>query len=226
MKILVSDFDKTFFTEEYEQNIELVNRFISEGNIFIIATGRPIYLLKPDIDKHNINYHYLICNDGAVIFDKADKKIFEDNINVEDAKKIFYELQNDLNLEKVFIDTASDFSIDTNDIFNGIVALPIDRKKAYSTINYLCNKYPSIQGYLSHKWINILTKNASKGQAIKLLANINNWNINEIITVGDNKNDLSMSRDFESYAIKGDEELMKSAKNTVINFKEMMEKIK
>ena len=39
MKILVSDFDKTLFTDEYELNIELVNKFISEGNIFIIATG-------------------------------------------------------------------------------------------------------------------------------------------------------------------------------------------
>jgi HAD superfamily hydrolase (TIGR01484 family) len=225
MKILVSDFDKTLFTDEYELNIELVNKFISEGNIFIIATGRPIYLLKPDMEKHNINYHYLICNDGAVIFDKEDKKIYEDNINNEDGKKIFYELQNDLNLEKVFIDTTSDFSIDTNDTFNGIVALPIDRKKAYGTIDYLCNKYPSIQGYLSHKWINILTKNASKGHAIKLLADINHWNTNEIITVGDNKNDLSMSHDFNSYAIKGDEELMRNAKHTATDFKEMMEKI-
>ncbi len=225
MKILVTDFDKTFFTEEYEQNIELVNKFISEGNIFIIATGRPIYLLKPDIDKYNINYNYLICNDGAAIFDCEDKKIYEDNIDESDAKKIFYELQNDLNLEKVFIDTARDFSIDTNDTFNGIVALPIDRNKAYSTINYLCNKYPSIQGYLSHKWINILTKTASKGQAIKLLANMNNWNTSEIITVGDNKNDLSMSHDFDSYAIKGDTELMKNSKHTVIDFKKMMEKI-
>lgn len=226
MKILITDFDKTFFTEEYEQNIELVNRFISEGNIFIIATGRPIYLLKPDIEKYNINYHYLICNDGAVIFDKEDKKIFEDNINAEDGKKIFYELQNDLNLEKVFIDTTTDFSIDTDDTFNGIVALPIDRKKAHDTINYLCDKYQSIQGYLSHKWINILTKSASKGNAIKLLANINHWNIREIITVGDNKNDLSMSHDFDSYAIAGDEQLMKNTKHTVLDFKEMMEQIK
>lgn len=226
MKILITDFDKTFFTEEYEKNVELVNRFISEGNIFIIATGRPIYLLKPDIEKHNINYHYLICNDGAVIFDKEDKKIFEDNINLEDGKKIFYELQNDLNLEKVFIDTTADFSIDIDDTFNGIVALPIDRKKAYNTINYLRDKYPSIQGYLSHKWINILTKSASKGNAIKLLANINHWNVSEIITVGDNKNDLSMSRDFDSYAIAGDEELMKNSKHTVLDFKEMIEQIK
>jgi len=225
MKILVTDFDNTFFTEEYDKNVELVNRFISEGNIFIIATGRPIYLLKPDIAKYNINYHYLICNDGAVIFDKEDKKIFEDNIKKEDGKKIFYELQKDLNSETVFIDTISNFSIDTNDIFNGIVALPIDRKKAHNTINSLCNKYPSIQGYLSHKWINILTKTASKGNAIKLLADINHWNTNEIITVGDNKNDLSMSHDFNSYAIKGDEELMENAKHTVIDFKEMMEKI-
>lgn len=226
MKILVTDFDKTFFTDSYEKNIDLVNQFVENGNMFIIATGRPIYLLEADINKYHIDYNYLICNDGAVIFDKAKRKIYEDNMDKEIAINIFNELQGDLNLEKVFIDNTTSFSTDTNDIFNGIVALPIDRQKALNSIEYLCNKYPNIQGYLSHKWVNILTKNASKGNAIKWLASKNSWNVSEIITVGDNKNDLSMSGDFNSYAIMGNIELMNHTKHIVKDFAEMMEEIK
>ena len=50
-KIIVSDFDNTFFTDSYKKNIELVNDFVNKGNIFIIATGRPIYLLLNDLDR-------------------------------------------------------------------------------------------------------------------------------------------------------------------------------
>ncbi len=226
MKILVTDFDKTFFTNNYEKNIELVNEFVKSGNVFIIATGRPIYLLEPDINKYNIDYSYLICNDGAVIFDNGKGKIYEDNMDKETAANVYNELHDDLNLERVFIDNTCSFSTDPNDIVNGIVALPVDRQKALDTIDYLCNKYPNIQGYLSHKWVNILTKNASKGNAIKWLANINRWDISEIITAGDNKNDLSMSKDFNSYAIEGNIELMNQTKHVVKDFAEMMEEIK
>ena len=52
MKILVSDFDKTFFTDEIKENVELVSKFMEEGNKFIIATGRPLYLLKPELKKY------------------------------------------------------------------------------------------------------------------------------------------------------------------------------
>lgn len=225
MKILVTDFDKTFFTDEYEKNIRLVNEFVKKGNIFIIATGRPIYLLKSDMEKYEIAYKYLICNDGAVIFDNSENKIFEDSMNKEIAKHIFMDLKKDNNLKQVYIDTTTNFSTNIEDNFNGIVALPIDREKAQETIDYICSKYENVQGYLSHRWINIFTKSASKGTAIKFLADINNWNINEIITVGDNMNDISMSKDFDSYAIEGNQELMINSKHIVKNFYEVLEGI-
>ena len=41
MKVLVSDFDKTLFIEDKDilkENIKAINRFISNGNSFIIET--------------------------------------------------------------------------------------------------------------------------------------------------------------------------------------------
>ena len=48
MKIVVSDFDNTFFTDKYLENIDIINDFVNKGNKFVIATGRPLYLLKKD----------------------------------------------------------------------------------------------------------------------------------------------------------------------------------
>ena len=57
MKILISDFDKTFYTENYDNNIKLINEFVNAGNKFVIATGRPLYFLEPSIEGKNINYY-------------------------------------------------------------------------------------------------------------------------------------------------------------------------
>ena len=42
MKVLVSDYDKTFYVNEFDikKNIKTVQEFRNLGNIFIIATGR------------------------------------------------------------------------------------------------------------------------------------------------------------------------------------------
>lgn len=223
MKIIVSDFDNTFYTAEYEKNVQLIKSFIEKGNKFIIATGRPIYLLKPDIEDYNLDCSYIVCNDGGVIFDSKGKKIFEENIDKEVAKEVYGLLSKDDNFEEVFIDTALNFSKDINDTFNAILALPKDKKIAQKQIDELMEKYPSIQGYISHRWLNILNKNSSKGNAIKMLMNMNNWSYDDVITIGDNYNDVSMLENFNSFIIKGDKNIEDKAKHVVNNFKEMLE---
>lgn len=223
MKIIVSDFDNTFYTAEYEKNVQLIKSFIEKGNKFIIATGRPIYLLKPDIEDYNLDCSYIVCNDGGVIFDSKGKKIFEENIDKEVAKEVYELLSKDDNFEEVFIDTALNFSKDINDTFNAILALPKDKKIAQKQIDELMEKYPSIQGYISHRWLNILNKNSSKGNAIKMLMNMNNWSYDDVITIGDNYNDISMLENFNSFILKGDKNIEDKAKYVVNNFKEMLE---
>lgn len=225
MKIIVSDFDNTFYTDKYEENIKLINDFIKQGNKFIIATGRPIYLLYPSIKDYNFKCSYLVCNDGAVIFDQDLNKIYEENIEKEVGKMIYTDLINDDNLEEVYIDTSLEFSKDTNDTYNAILALPKDKSLAQNKINELMVKYPEIQGYISHRWLNILNKNSSKGNAIRKLVSLNNWNLEDVITIGDNYNDISMLEGFNSFIIRGDKNIENMAKHVVNDFKEMIEAI-
>ncbi len=83
MKILISDFDKTFYTENYDNNIKLINEFVNAGNKFVIATGRSYTSIKKEINKYNIPYNYLICNNGSVIFNEQDEIIYKYPISEE-----------------------------------------------------------------------------------------------------------------------------------------------
>lgn len=74
MKLLVSDYDGTLFTNplQLRLNIEAIKRFIEKGNHFVIATGRGFESIKKEIVQNKIPYHYLITNDGLLTFDKDD----------------------------------------------------------------------------------------------------------------------------------------------------------
>ena len=67
MKILASDFDNTIYFPDNDEltkdNIESIKKFITKGNIFCVITGRNYTDLKVYLNKYNIPYSYLICED-------------------------------------------------------------------------------------------------------------------------------------------------------------------
>ena len=226
VKILISDFDNTFFTDNIKNNIKLVNSFMKEGNIFVIATGRPLYLLKPELIKLNIKYNYLICNDGAVIFDENDQIIDKTNIDYVSAVQIYNLLKRNSDIRHVYIDAIYDFGDLDVENFNGVLAMPYFDSDADDLIKDICKRFPTIQGYKSHKWINILSASANKGNAIKFLEVKNDWKESDIYVIGDNKNDISMTIYENSYGVKaGNKEFLSKCNYQVDEFKDLIEKL-
>ena len=74
MKLLVSDYDGTLKSsvKDLMLNIEAINKFREKGNLFVIITGRG-KSIREYIEEYNIPYDYLICENGAIIYDKNDK---------------------------------------------------------------------------------------------------------------------------------------------------------
>lgn len=225
--ILVTDFDNTFFTEDIKENVRLVNKFKeNQDNLFIIATGRPLYLLEPELKKYNIKYDYLICNDGAVIFDSNNTIIDKTNIDYFTAIQIYNLLKRNINIKHVYIDNIINFGELESENFNGVLAMPFEHNDVSEIIFEINKKFHTVQCYLSHRWINILSVDASKGNAITFLQNLNNWNSSDIYLIGDNTNDLSMTKYENCYAVlHGKKEFIDKCNNQVKNFKELVEKI-
>ena len=104
MKILASDFDNTIYFPDNDEltkdNIESIKKFITKGNIFCVITGRNYTDLKVYLNKYNIPYSYLICEDGAKIFNNMDYCIdttYLDEEMIDEIKSILDEIKCDIN---------------------------------------------------------------------------------------------------------------------------------
>lgn len=201
MKILVSDFDKTLYRKDYFKNIKKANKFVEDGNIFIIATGRNIKSILSEIGNNKINYSYLICNDGATIFYKDHNFINRHDIDINIVDKICSILNSSDSIKSVYIDNGITLVDKISDPTNGIIAGYNDYLKATELLSNIVKQYPTVHGYLSENWLNITNYQASKGLAIKYLKEKFNWNEEDIYVAGDNINDISMFELYKGFAM-------------------------
>ena len=226
MKILVSDYDKTFEVNEesVEVNKEAVRRFREKGNIFIIATGRSYLDIMHKLQKYNILCDYLIINHGATILDKNNNILYNFTID----RNIITSLINDLEINKYnikyldykpekmkeklyFCCSGLKSRVDFNSEDLTKIAVTYDDNIDVADINNKIKiKYPLVNSYhISKKSIEIITKEINKSKAIKILIDKYNFDINLIFTIGDGYSDFEMIKDYNGYAMKNSVEKMK-----------------
>jgi hydroxymethylpyrimidine pyrophosphatase-like HAD family hydrolase len=197
MKVLVSDFDKTFYPDNFIDNIKEVNKFVDLGNIFIIATGRNTNSLRKVIDDYNIKFSYIICNDGSVIYDKDFNLIKKNLIKKDTVEKLYDYLS--LYFEQVYLDNGFELTNIVSDEIDGIFVRYNDYELANNVLNEMHENFKDVHGYLSENYMNIVSIDSSKGLAIKYLELLNNYN--NIYVVGDGINDLSMYEYYKGLSI-------------------------
>lgn len=223
MKILVSDFDHTFFDDNYLNNIDAINKFVDDGNMFIIATGRSINNLKLDIGNYSIKYSYLICSDGASIYDNKHNNIFSCDINAELINPICDLLDNDPNITLTLIENDH---IVSGTHANSIAGKFIDKEKGKLLVETINDKFPLLNAYLSDNYINIRNKKVSKSIAINFLISNYGLKYDNIYTIGDSINDLEMCKNFKSFSFDFADNSVKSVSNHIVsNFEEALNMI-
>ena len=191
--ILASDFDDTLFTNDINivnKNIESINKFRNLGNLFVIITGRGISIRKC-IEDYNIPYDYLICENGAMIFDKNNNVISSTYLDIKDIDTIKNIIKRD-NL-KFILDTGDKYIEDINYNNNSLVSIFIDRKTTNDSEKILEEILSSTNtySYLSTNWINIVNKSINKMKAINILDNYLESKY-KIFAIGDAINDIDM----------------------------------
>ena len=217
MKILASDFDKTLYIEEKDKlikNIEAIKKFIISGNLFCIITGRNYSDLKNLLNKYNIPYSYLICQDGAKIFDNMDYAI---NTNLIDRKVV--DKVCDLLDSKdcpYYLDDGYNTTTNRDDCVK-IVIRHDDKKQAEELAEYIKNNI-DVYLYISSKHINIINKNVNKANSLRKLAELEKLNINNIYVIGDDINDMEMLKDFKGAIMKSHTEDLDDTKKIEYNY--------
>ena len=212
-KILVSDYDSTFYLndDDMELNKQSVDKFMSLGNLFVIATGRSYFDFYHKLDIYKFNYNYAILNHGATIIDNQGNILF----NIAMDNKIIPKIKDDLDLEQsisYFCCSGKDSRVDfeTKDLTK-INVKYADKKYAFNKAQYINQKYGKyVKAYFVGKdLVEIISNKTNKKDAISYLMKMVDEVDPMIYTIGDGYSDLEMIKGFNGYCMKDSVEEIK-----------------
>lgn len=202
MKILASDFDETIYFEKDENqtknNVEAIKNFTLNGNIFCIITGRNYTSIKPLLNEYNIKYSYLICEDGAKIFNNMDYCIDTTYLSKEEIKKIS-EILEELECN-YYLDDGYNKTEYLEDVVKIVVKCQ-DEKEKEEIVKYIKERI-DIHIYASRYHVNIINKTVNKRNSLIKLMDLEKLNINDLYVIGDNDNDYEMLKTFNGAVVK------------------------
>jgi len=193
MNLIITDFDGTFFDDNYLKNIDFIES-IKNNYEFVIATGRSFEVLKKDL---KIKCKYYICNDGGYILDSNEKLIYNNFID-NDVIKIIYNRMKELDYKDYFFDYIDYFDTRIEKNINKL-SIQIRDDNALADIDYILKDLNGVYGYLSDNWINIISTQSRKEYAIDKILEFNNYE--RIYVVGNEINDYGMLKKYSGYLI-------------------------
>lgn len=207
-KIIFSDYDGTLDTSEDDivKNIESINKFRKNGNLFVIATGRSYLDLKRKLDLYPIPFDYLIVNHGGVILDEI--------LNVSKSYKdvgqiiLFDTMRKDIKyvsneLTKIMFEMKNESS--ARELSNKINSQYKNYVKSYVIITK--------KTYL----VEIISVKTDKGKAIEKILKIENIEDKDVYPIGDGANDVEMILKYNGYGMKNSESIIYESTNKLCN---------
>ncbi len=224
IKLLISDYDFTFFTseEEIKENVKKVEEFRKKKNIFIIATARDPKSIREKLEQYNIQCDYVISYLGGVI-EKGKEYIYVCYLEKNVVNKIdtIISKYDDLDIYRM--------SIKEKPKLNEIIGYKIiceNQETLYSIAEEFKND-EDVWCRIIENELYINNKLHTKITAIKKLIEKCNFSKEQIYTVGDFDDDLEMLLNFNGYRMKNSSELLKeNIKNEVSSVGELIEKLK
>lgn len=192
MNLLVSDYDGTLKSNEKNliKNIYEIKKFMN-NNLFCIATGRPYSSIKKEINKYNIPYDYLICNNGLNIFDNYDNLLYSKCFNEEELMLI----RNYLTFNKLIYKC---YNLYGNICNNDVVYIDVIKNNLFKNLlikKEIVNIVENVSMYAIMNHLYIESK-INKAEGIRTLLKTQNISVDNIYTVGDAGNDIEMLKEF------------------------------
>jgi len=226
MKLLVSDYDRTFKSNIKNLciNVLYIDDFRAEGNKFVLATGRTYESIKNETNIYEIEYDYLICNNGHIIFDNENNIISSNILSKEEILFIFKLLNMNYNVcsTKVFgLYSATSNYDNVLEVYANFDSSENSKKfkKYIESIN------PSIYCYRVDDSLYI-GKRVNKATAISQIREIEKIPNDDIYTVGDGSNDYEMLKEYKGYKMfKSDKALWNKEIPTITQVHRLVKKL-
>lgn len=237
MKLFVTDYDGTLFTDEI--NLTINRKKLLElhqlGFIIVISTGRSFQSIKKQILKYDLYYDYLHCADGSIIYNKDDTLIKFYSMEHDIVKDVFI-LKDKINYEEIQI-SLPEYYQDTyreNDQISGINIVIKPQFMNHSFLNEfmdLKEKYPHynflIYDHGNYIYLCIKKEHVSKAMGVKFMQEYLKIPKQNVYVIGDSDNDLEMIKEFDGVGIKGNNlNINKYSKKTYHQVYEYIDEIK
>lgn len=242
MKAIISDYYNTI--DKYgkkkklidkiymKQDIKSINKFIDEGNKFIIHSKEPLLKIYDELNKNKMNYSYITCYNGLITID-SNKEIISSNYISEDViifiKKYFKDNYYDIE----YIQSYNEFG---NRILNksekllsiGIDFYDID--KAYNFIDEISLIFKELDIKRDKKtvWIkNCINKEQSIDNLIENIEDLKKIRDNIIILGSQSLSDYTLIQKYGGYGLNNSlVSQYLEEKELVPNVKTLIKKIK
>ena len=205
IKIAFSDLDGTLTNDKKiitEETIHALKKLKEKNIKLVLASGRwDTFLL--DYDKDINLFDYLVCNNGAEVYDIKNKKAIKEEILdkelVNNIKQYCESIGVDLFLNILLGRIGIDEEIKSN-VYQIVLKCnkieQVDKLIEYAKENNIKIPYISLAYYLKQEnkniSINFNTMSTDKGTSIEYLLNYLNINKEDSICFGDNTNDIDM----------------------------------
>lgn len=223
-KIVFSDYDGTLDTSEEDivKNIEAINKFRKNGNLFVIATGRSYLDLKRKLDLYPIPFDYLIVNHGGVILDKKEQVIAANLIPKSIGSEILNSVKSNNDIEQIILfDTMKK---DIKELSEELTKIMLEMKKESSARNLSDQLNVQYRNYVksyviatkNNYLVEIISITTDKGKAIEKIIEMENMNDKDVFTIGDGANDVEMILKYNGYGMKKSEDIVYKITNRLL----------
>lgn len=224
MKLLSSDYDGTLNVFGYDLglNLSYIRKFIRDGNIFVLNTGREFNKIISEIEKYDIPYNYLSCTDGNLLLNSQNEVVYQTSMQ-DDISQIVFELKRkfpNIQLDPIMYNgNILEYQLVIDEI-NEKLLLTLEK---ICLLHNLCYKTFHIG---SHLFVYIGHRDINKSTAIERIMHFEKIQKCDIFTVGDDMNDFEMIRDFNGYTFPwGKEELKKISQGECFSVADLVKKI-
>lgn len=223
--VLASDFDGTLKQHHQisDADRQAIVTFRQAGHRFGVITGRSYAMIAQELHHENIPVDFLVCNNGALLYDANGTLVDEAVLDPDTVKGILDILDAEPDILYGASGSVGFFShvrgnvsstlatkniqrhaLDRDAVLakNHITAFFVrtfDRDHTLALSASILHRFPDVEAHINSDTVDIGPKGHDKGTGILKLASL--YPNAEIIAIGDHLNDLPMIKAVRSYAI-------------------------
>ncbi len=229
-----------------KENLDAVNKWQVEGNLFIITTGRHKKSIIEQMENFSLKPDYYICNNGAVILDKEKNIIFSKCISNQMIEEIIeyicenYEnsfeiiekertikIMNNRGIDNhnptdIILDRAHISSI--KDVVQLHKKFDKEERVAELVIDLNTKFRSSLAAYANVLNVDIVANGMNKSTGIDFICREIS-NVDDILVIGDSYNDIEMVQKYNGFTVEhGNEDIKKIAREIFFDVASLLKK--